>query len=333
MTRYEELRRIFAERRFFKTICAAGNEDPLLVRRIVTVYTLAGSTMFDLSANLEVVTAARQGIATAFELAPKLGRTIMLPPYLNVSIGLKGDPHARKAEIDGELCVQCGECLLVCREEAITPDFVVEVHKCIGCGDCEEICAYQAVSFYHQETNLQQLAACVPNGVETMELHAATMNDGEFLHHWRLLNHLISHHYVSLCLDRSSLSNEHLLRRVREALEISGARTIIQADGVPMGGEEDDYHTTLQAVACADIVVKSGLPVIVLLSGGTNSKTGVLARLCDVKAHGVAVGSWARKIIREFVKREDFDDNLDYLDEAVTRAESLIRENVEAIHG
>jgi ferredoxin len=333
MSRYEELRKIFKDRRFFKTVCAAGNEDPDSVRKIVTVYAIAGSTMFDLSANLEVVAAAQHGLAAAFELAPRLGRTISSFPYLNVSIGIKGDPHVRKAQIDGALCVQCGECLPVCREEAITPDFVVEVHKCIGCGDCREVCAFQAVSFLHRETILPQLAACTRKGVETMELHAASTDDEEFLNDWRLLNRLIPEHYVSLCLDRSCLSNEHLVRRVREAFEISGARTIIQADGIPMGGEADNYNTTLQAVACADIVVKSGVPVIVLLSGGTNSKTGHLARLCEVRAHGVSIGSWGRKLIRELIKRKDFDDNLDCLHEAVTRAESLIRENLEALSG
>lgn len=333
MARYDELRKIFAERRFFKTVCAAGNEDHELVRRIVTVYAIAGATMFDLSANLEVVAGAGKGIAAAYELAPKLGRTISFPPYLNVSIGLKGDPHARKAQIDGDLCVQCGECLPVCRQEAITPDFVVEIYQCIGCGDCEKVCSSQAISFIHREADLGQLAACTRNGVETMELHAATMDDEGFFNKWNFLNQLIPDHYVSLCLDRSLLSDEHLVRRVRQAFEISGARTIIQADGIPMGGEADDYNTTLQAVACADIVRKSGIPVIILLSGGTNSKTGLLARQCGVKVHGISIGSWARKIIREFVKREDFDDNLACLQEAVTRAESLVRANVEALSG
>jgi len=47
----------------------------------------------------------------------------------------------------------------------------------------------------------------------------------------------------------------------------------------------------------------------------------------------VAIGSWARKIIREFIKRDDFDDNLANLKEAVAGADALMRANVEALSG
>ena len=44
-------------------------------------------------------------------------------------------------------------------------------------------------------------------------------------------------------------------------LEICPDRMIVQADGIPMAGGEDDYRTTLQAVACADIVDKFSFSV------------------------------------------------------------------------
>ena len=77
--------------------------------------------------------------------------------------------------------------------------------------------------------------------------------------------------------------------------------TIVQADGSPMSGGIDDYNSTLQAVACADIIKKAKLPVYILVSGGTNSKTKELANLCNVKIDGVAVGSYARKIVKEYL--------------------------------
>ena len=54
--------------------------------------------------------------------------------------------------------------------------------------------------------------------------------------------------------DRTLLSNKHLVARIREAYDITGKRMIVQADGDPMSGSGDDYNTTLQAIACADIV-------------------------------------------------------------------------------
>ena len=334
MKRYKTLRQILEERRYFKLVCGAGNEDKDEVRKLSIIYTLAGATVIDISANVDVVKAARKGIENACKLAPIIGKEIQKTPYLNVSIGLKGDPHVRKAEIDLDICTECGECIPVCRQEAITLDFIVKDYKCIGCGDCDSACRFNAISFNHKKADFDKLLPeCVTYGTETMELHAVTIDDDAVITDWNLLNSIIPDNILSMCLDRSLLSNEHLSERVKLSYEITGERFIVQADGVPMSGEGDDYNTTLQAVACADIVQKSGIPVMILLSGGTNSKSGLLAKQCGVKANGVAIGSWARKIVKEFVKRDDFDTNLDILKKAISVAEELIRSNIDAISG
>jgi Fe-S-cluster-containing hydrogenase component 2 len=334
MTRYEELKEIFADRRCFKLVCGAGNEDVEEVRRLATIYTLAGVTMLDLSANPDVVRAATKGVDAAYKLGDSCGRKVTMRPYLNVSIGLKGDPHVRKAAIDSIACNQCGACLDACGQQAINKEFIVLRYKCIGCGKCEEVCASGAITFSHKKVNFRQvLPRCIDVGTETLELHAVTSDDRAVMRDWRLLNSLVTNNFISICLDRSLLSNRHLIERVRALREVTGERMIVQADGVPMSGEGDDFNTTLQAVACADIVAKADFPVVILLSGGTNSKTGILARQCGVKAHGVAVGSFARKQIKHLVARPDFDENMDSLMDAVSMAESLIRSNLEAIHG
>ncbi len=111
MGRYEQLRQLFNEKRCFKLVCGAGNEDVEEVRRLSIIYTIAGTHVLDLSANVDVVNAAKRGIEIAYEKAPLLGKDIKMRPYLNVSIGLKGDPHVGKAKIDLELCTECGECI------------------------------------------------------------------------------------------------------------------------------------------------------------------------------------------------------------------------------
>jgi acetylornithine deacetylase/succinyl-diaminopimelate desuccinylase-like protein len=45
-------------------------------------------------------------------------------------------------------------------------------------------------------------------------------------------------------------------QRIDEARKISGDKIMVQADGYPMSGGEDDYNTTLQAVSCADVINK-----------------------------------------------------------------------------
>ena len=73
--------------------------------------------------------------------------------------------------------------------------------------------------------------------------------------------HVLSH---SL-LERSSkpisiipinLGNLKLEKRIEMAKNIANGKVIIQADGYPMSGGQDDYNTTLQAVACADVINK-----------------------------------------------------------------------------
>ena len=280
MGRYEQLKQLFNEKRCFKLVCGAGNEDVEEVRRLSTIYTIAGTNILDLSANVDVVNAAKRGIEIAYEKAQLLGKDIEIMPYLNVSIGLKGDPHIRKAKIDLKLCTECGECIKACGErEAIKGDFIVIDTRCIGCGDCEKSCRFGAIEYYYKKADFEKiLPECVAAGTETMELHAITMDDEGVRNDWRLLNKLIPDNFVSMCLDRTLLSNTHLIERIREAYDITGERMIVQADGDPMSGSEDDYNTTLQTIACADIVIKSEIPVMIFLSGGTNSKAGLLAR-------------------------------------------------------
>jgi hypothetical protein len=188
------------------------------------------------------------------------------------------------------------------------------------------------VEFIHRKADFENiLPECIYNGVETMELHAVSEDNHAVREDWLLLNGLIRDNFLSVCLDRSLLSSKDVIMRIRELYEITGERLIVQADGMPMSGEGDDFNTTLQAIACADIVQKSGIPAMILLSGGTNSKTGILAKQCGVKAHGVAIGSFARKIMKPYTANNQKGLSPDMLTEAVQIAEDLIRVNVEAI--
>ena len=45
--------------------------------------------------------------------------------------------------------------------------------------------------------------------------------------------------------------------RIKLAKDLVKDRLIIQADGYPMSGGEDNFNTTLQAVATADVVNKA----------------------------------------------------------------------------
>lgn len=335
INRYDKLKEIVLRRRLFKLVCGAGNEDPEEVKRLSFIFSLAGSTMLDLSANTNIVNAATEGIRKAYEIAPLLCRNIKIKPYLNVSVGLKGDPHIRKVQIDLNKCSKCGQCIKACKQKAISDNFKVKKYRCIGCGHCEISCPKAAIQYINKRFDLEKiLPLCIQGGVETLELHAAVDDDNAFLTDWKIINNLAQDNFISLCIDRSHLSDKRLIERVKMAYELTGERLLIQADGIPMSGSEsDDYNNTLQAIACADIVQKCRIPVKIVLSGGTNHKTGLLAKQCGVVAHGVAVGSFARKIVKEFISNNVFYDNLPLIKKAVSVADKLIRVNLEAISG
>ena len=105
--------------------------------------------------------------------------------------------------------------------------------------------------------------------------------------------------------------------------------TLIQADGVAMSGNSDEFSTTLQAVATAQMFQNANIPAYIMISGGTNTKTIELSKICNVKPHAIAVGTYARKIVKEYLAIEDLLTNTKKLDEAVEIAKKLVDVSLE----
>lgn len=306
----------------FKLVCGAGNEDAAEVEKLVAVYAKAGASYFDLSARRDVVLAAQRGLE---RVIPKNRRRDY---FLNVSVGIPGDPHVRKASIVIEKCKVCGVCVKACLQKAIVQQqstYVVIEKRCIGCGACAKVCSFKAVIFITEKANLKTiLPPLVKLGLSSLELHAVS-DDEEAAHaQWGIMNKVFKG-LLSLCLDRSHLGDKQLVARIKRF--ITGRpdfTTIIQADGAPMSGGDDRYNTTLQALATADIVQKAKLPVWILISGGTNSKTTMMAKTFEITAQGVAIGSFARKIIRKYIERDDFLENKQVFSQACRIAKRLV---------
>lgn len=175
------------------------------------------------------------------------------------------------------------------------------------------------------KANMEQiLPALIKFGIDSIELHAATEDEEAAYKEWRVINKLFSG-ILSLCLNRSELGDKQLIARINRFISIRKRfTTIVQADGAPMSGGDDHYNTTLQALATADIVQKAKLPVWVIISGGTNSKTAEMAKLFELNLHGIAIGSFARKIIKEYIERDDFLTNKLIFNKAYIIAKRLV---------
>ncbi len=298
----------------FKLVCGAGNEDAEEIKRLVYIYALAGCRFFDVSAAEDVITAARE----ALDIAK------VYDAYLCVSVGIKNDPHVNKAVIDYNRCVNCGSCEAVCPQGAIHYA-KVKKYKCIGCGRCWKVCSRAAISYVSEEKQLDEvLPTIVDNGIDCIEFHAMGTDEEEIYSKWKYINENYEG-ILSICTSRGKLSDEALVERVKKMTENRAPyTTIIQADGFPMSGGDDNYKSTLQAVATAEIIQNAKLPVYVMLSGGTNAKTTELAKMCEISYCGVAVGSYARKIVKRYTQRSDFWTNPQVTADAVEIAKPLI---------
>ena len=214
------------------------------------------------------------------------------------------------------------------------------------------------ISYRHSFRELNVLLpACLDAGAELFELHAAVGEDDVTLDEWKLICNINPNNYNSMCLDRLNLGNLKLEHRVSEAKKISNDKIMIQADGYPMSGGEDDFNTTLQAVACADVVNKkfnmklnkkreidsignqkisskkiykaeTDQDVIpILISGGTNSHSKELANLSGVRVNGVSIGTYARDLIEKYIIEDNFYDNIDTIKSAFLKAKDLIEKS------
>ena len=315
------LKDLFEQKKCFKLVCGAGNEDVEEVEKLVTVYSKAGCNFFDVCAKPEIIDAAKRGLKKA---------GIEKDRYICVSVGIDGDPHITKANIDYKKCLTCGLCKKNCPHDAILFDNEYKINKerCLGCSICAKNCPANAITMQSQLMDYDKvLPQLISKGIDCIEFHAISDNEKDIDEKWQQINKAFNGmHCISL--DRSGLGDKKLLERVDRMIKTRAPySTIIQADGIAMSGNDDEYGTTLQAVATAQLFQNSNLPVYIMMSGGTNTKSTELAKLCGVKPHCLAVGSYARKIVKEYLP--DIFENKDAMNKAVELAKSLIETSLE----
>ncbi len=320
------LKDLFEEKRCFKLVCGAGNEDADEVEKLVTIYSKAGCNFFDVCAKPEIVDAAKRGLKNA---------GITTERYLCVSVGIDGDPHITKAMIDKEKCITCGACRSVCPHDAIVFNngFEIKKERCLGCSQCFDICPQKAISMESQLMDYKEvLPKLIEKEIDCIEFHAISNDETDVDEKWAQINEMFDG-MLCISLDRSELGDKKLKERVQRMISNREPyTTIIQADGIAMSGNDDEWGTTLQAVATAQLFQNSKMPIYIMMSGGTNTKSTELAKKCGVRPHCVAIGSFARKIVKKYLQMTDLLTNNLALDEAVLVAKSLIDISLENLH-
>lgn len=266
------LKDLLEQRQCFKLVCGAGNEDAKEVEKLVSIYSKAGCNFFDLCAKPQIVEAAKRGLEKA---------GIKQNRYLCVSVGISGDPHITKALINQDICVKCGKCKSVCPHSAIIEldKYKVKKERCIGCSKCVNQCPKGAIEMVSQLQDYKEvLPKLIEKGIDCIEFHAISTDEKDVNEKWLQINEYFDG-MLSISLDRSELGDKNLKNRVKRLISIRQPyTTIIQADGVAMSGNNDEYGTTLQAVATAQLFQNAEFPAYIMMSGGTNSKSTFLAK-------------------------------------------------------
>lgn len=307
---------LFESKQCFKLVCGAGNEDVIEVEKLVTIYSLAGCPFFDVCAKPEIVDAAKRGIANS---------KILEDRYICVSVGIAGDPHITKAKIDEKKCIKCGACFATCPHEAITDDIKIKRERCLGCAQCANSCPMAAITMESQIRDYKEiLPELINKGIDCIEFHAISDDETDVMEKWIEINSLYDG-VLCISLDRSELGDKKLIQRVKNMIDSRKPyTTIIQADGVAMSGNNDELSTTLQAIATAQLFENAKLPVYIMMSGGTNTKSAEYAKAFGVHSNCVAIGSYARKIIKDYLAKDDILTNEIELKKAVSIAKSLV---------
>ena len=244
-----------------------------------------------------------------------------------MSVGIEGDPHITKAVIDQQKCVKCGKCKMICPHDAVIEfdKYKIKKERCIGCMRCAKNCPKQAIEMVSQLQDYDEvLPKIIEKGIDCIEFHAISTDEIDVMKKWLQINEYFDG-MLCISIDRSELGDKKLKDRVKKMLGIRKPyTTIIQADGIAMSGSDDEYGTTLQAVATAQLFQNAQLPAYIMMSGGTNTKSLELASMCNVHPHCLAVGSYARKIVKDYLKAEDLFENPDKMAQAVNIAKSLV---------
>lgn len=312
---------LFKEKRCFKLICGAGNEDCREVEKLVYLYSLSGANFFDVCAKPEVLLAAKRGLEMA---------GIKEDRYLCVSVGAESDKHFCKAYIDKGICANCSTCADICPQKAIDIEnfkHKINEKRCIGCSKCIDACPTGAIDLIQKSTDYKEiLPPLIELGLDCIEFHILGDEGDELYQKWNEINSMFKGP-ISISINRSKIGDEALISLISNLLKTREKKSvIIQADGIPMSGGVNSYKSTLQAISTADLFLGADLNCYVMCSGGTNSKTSELAKLCGVPIEGVAIGSYARKIVREYTSREDFFENKEVINKALSISKNLVSE-------
>lgn len=307
------LKKYLEEKNCTKLICGANNENYEQITNLVALYSAAGCKFFDINASNEALIAAKKG----------LNYSKQTDCALCISVGAKNDPHISKCKITPQICSNCNTCAQICPQGAIN-NTIIDEKKCIGCAICKKYCPNNAIERYFSLNPWQENFNCFKT-CDCIEFHIMSPDIDEINEKWEFLCSNFDG-LLSISVNHSIFSAVDLISQLKKMLSVRKPySTIIQADGIPMSGNNDEYRTTLQAVAMADFIERADLKTYIHVSGGTNSKTRELIDKFKININGISIGTYARKVVKDYINEPDFLVNKEKFNKALLIARSIIQ--------
>jgi ferredoxin len=169
--------------------------------------------------------------------------------------------------------------------------------KCIGCQNCAKYCACGAISFFDNSKNYQKVFAEIKNSpVDYIEIHS-NGTDKEIYECFEFLKANFRG-IKGICLSENKITDTQKIEIINNLKQLlSPEKLVVQADGTAMSGFDNSENTTMKALEVSKLFLENVDNIYVLPSGGTNSNTRPLARQQNLDINGIAVGSYARKIV------------------------------------
>ncbi|MFA6989370.1 MAG: DUF561 domain-containing protein [Candidatus Gastranaerophilaceae bacterium] len=287
------LKNFFDNKKIFKLIVGAGNEDIETIKKLVSVYSKAGANVFDVRADRKI-------ILEVSEMLEKIGQK---DNFICASIGLGNDIHFKKAQITAN-CTVCKNCIPSCPTGAIScveNIITIQKQKCIGCQYCLKVCDKEAVSFYSTPADFEQTFFKISDlPVSYIEVHSDGTDEEIFRYF-----HFLKENFQGLkgiCLSGNKISNLEKIEIIKKIKDIIyPQKLVVQADGTAMSGFDNEKETTIKALEASKLFVESIDDIYVIPSGGTNANTITLAREQKLDINGVAIGTYARKIVWDYL--------------------------------
>ena len=321
------------QKHFFKLVCGASLTDVQMIENLCFVFTIAGAHVIDLAPKADVIFAARRGIKKALNSQ----FSILNSPLLMASIQLDKDPHFRKVEVDYSLCDLCSACVKICPTQAFTIEdrkFIYSIERCYGCGICPSYCHVSALEMIDTKpTPIETLKEMILLDVDAIEFHFGEnfqkleeiWSDVVRVCHSKLL--------LSFSIGSGLMSEQQIKNAANLCYKLAGKDIILQCDGTPMSGGIDakldkkhkngqlGYKKDNPSLQVAKIIEEEKLPVYLQISGGTNETSYAMAHEAGININGVAIGSYARKLLMPYLNNLEDKKKLE---EAINIAKSLV---------